>query len=40
MVRNGHYAPLAMRFLRLIRSHLRTRIASGTGVHAYAVDRS
>jgi hypothetical protein len=33
------HAPLATRFLRRVRSHLRTRIATGTGVHAYAVDQ-
>ena len=32
-------APPATRFLRRMRSHLRTRIADGTGVHAYAVDQ-
>ena len=32
-------APPATRFLRRMRSHLRTRIAEGTGVHAYAVDQ-
>jgi hypothetical protein len=32
-------APRATKFLRSIRSHLRTRIAEGTGVHAYAVDQ-
>ena len=32
-------APTATRFLRRIRSQLRTRIAEGTGVHAYAVDQ-
>jgi Putative zinc-binding metallo-peptidase len=29
----------AARFLRRVRSELRTRIADGTGVHAYAVDQ-
>jgi hypothetical protein len=29
----------ATRFLRRVRSQLRTRIAEGTGVHAYAVDQ-
>jgi hypothetical protein len=29
----------ATRFLRRVRAHLRTRIADGTGVHAYAVDQ-
>jgi hypothetical protein len=33
------HAPQATRFLRRVRSHLRTRIAEGTGVHAYAVDQ-
>jgi hypothetical protein len=32
-------APPATRFLRRMRAHLRTRIADGTGVHAYAVDQ-
>ncbi len=32
-------APRATRFLRRIRAQLRTRIADGTGVHAYAVDQ-
>jgi hypothetical protein len=32
-------APLATRFLRRVRPQLRTRIADGTGVHAYAVDQ-
>jgi hypothetical protein len=32
-------APTATRFLRRMRGHLRTRIADGTGVHAYAVDQ-
>jgi Putative zinc-binding metallo-peptidase len=32
-------APPATRFLRRARPHLRTRIAAGTGVHAYAVDQ-
>jgi hypothetical protein len=32
-------APAATRFLRRMRAHLRTRIADGTGVHAYAVDQ-
>jgi hypothetical protein len=32
-------APLATRFLRRKRAQLRTRIAEGTGVHAYAVDQ-
>jgi hypothetical protein len=32
-------APRATRFLRRVRAHLRTRIADGTGVHAYAVDQ-
>ena len=32
-------APTATRFLRRMRPHLRTRIADGTGVHAYAVDQ-
>jgi hypothetical protein len=32
-------APTATRFLRRMRAHLRTRIADGTGVHAYAVDQ-
>jgi hypothetical protein len=32
-------APRATRFLRRIRVQLRTRIAEGTGVHAYAVDQ-
>ena len=32
-------APPATRFLRRVRAHLRTRIADGTGVHAYAVDQ-
>jgi hypothetical protein len=32
-------APRATRFLRRMRAHLRTRIAEGTGVHAYAVDQ-
>jgi len=32
-------SPRATRFLRRIRSQLRTRIAEGTGVHAYAVDQ-
>ena len=29
----------ATRFLRRVRAQLRTRIADGTGVHAYAVDQ-
>jgi len=32
-------APLATRYLRRVRGTLRTRIAEGTGVHAYAVDQ-
>jgi hypothetical protein len=32
-------APPATRYLRRIRGTLRTRIAEGTGVHAYAVDQ-
>ena len=32
-------APPATRFLRRVRPQLRTRIADGTGVHAYAVDQ-
>ena len=32
-------APPATRFLRRMRTVLRTRIADGTGVHAYAVDQ-
>ena len=32
-------SPSATRFLRRMRAHLRTRIADGTGVHAYAVDQ-
>ena len=32
-------APHATRFLRRVRAQLRTRIADGTGVHAYAVDQ-
>jgi hypothetical protein len=32
-------APPATRFLRRARTQLRTRIAEGTGVHAYAVDQ-
>ena len=32
-------APAATRFLRRVRAQLRTRIADGTGVHAYAVDQ-
>ena len=32
-------APQATRFLRRVRAQLRTRIADGTGVHAYAVDQ-
>jgi len=32
-------APTATRFLRKMRGHLRTGIADGTGVHAYAVDQ-
>ena len=32
-------APSATRFLRRVRAQLRTRIAEGTGVHAYAVDQ-
>jgi Putative zinc-binding metallo-peptidase len=32
-------APPATRFLRRMRHQLRTRIAEGTGVHAYAVDQ-
>jgi putative zinc-binding metallo-peptidase len=32
-------APPATRYLRSIRGHLRSRIAEGTGVHAYAVDQ-
>jgi putative zinc-binding metallo-peptidase len=32
-------APAATRFLRRVRPQLRTRIAAGTGVHAYAVDQ-
>jgi hypothetical protein len=32
-------APAATRFLRRVRPQLRTRIADGTGVHAYAVDQ-
>lgn len=32
-------APRATRFLRRVRVQLRTRIAEGTGVHAYAVDQ-
>ena len=32
-------APPATRFLRRVRAQLRTRIADGTGVHAYAVDQ-
>lgn len=31
--------PRATRFLRRIRNQLRTRIAEGTGIHAYAVDQ-
>jgi len=33
------HAPPATRFLRRVRAQLRTRIADGTGVHAYAVDQ-
>lgn len=36
---NDAKAPPATRFLRRVRSQLRTRIADGTGVHAYAVDQ-
>lgn len=32
-------APRATRFLRKVRNQLRTRIAEGTGIHAYAVDQ-
>jgi Putative zinc-binding metallo-peptidase len=32
-------SPPATRFLRRLRAQLRTRIADGTGVHAYAVDQ-
>jgi hypothetical protein len=32
-------APPATSFLRRVRGHLRTRIADGTGVHAYSVDQ-
>ena len=32
-------SPPATRFLRRVRAQLRTRIADGTGVHAYAVDQ-
>ena len=32
-------SPPATRFLRRVRPQLRTRIADGTGVHAYAVDQ-
>jgi hypothetical protein len=32
-------APAATRFLRRVREQLRTRIADGTGIHAYAVDQ-
>jgi hypothetical protein len=32
-------APPATRFLRRVRPQLRTLIADGTGVHAYAVDQ-
>jgi hypothetical protein len=32
-------APPATQFLRRVRAQLRTRIADGTGVHAYAVDQ-
>ena len=32
-------APVATRYLRRLRSTLRSRIAEGTGVHAYAVDQ-
>ena len=32
-------APPATRYLRRARGALRTRIAEGTGVHAYAVDQ-
>jgi hypothetical protein len=32
-------APPATRYLRRVRSTLRTRIAEGTGAHAYAVDQ-
>jgi hypothetical protein len=32
-------APSAVSFLRKVRAQLRTRIADGTGVHAYAVDQ-
>jgi hypothetical protein len=31
--------PATTRFLRRVRAQLRTRIADGTGVHAYAVDQ-
>jgi hypothetical protein len=36
---NDDSAPPATRFLRRVRSHLRARIAIGTGIHAYAVDQ-
>src|SRR5689334_10904390 len=32
-------APLATRYLRRVRTLLRTRIAEGTGIHAYAIDQ-
>ena len=32
-------APLATRYLRRVRGHLRTRIAEGTGIHAYVIDQ-
>jgi hypothetical protein len=32
-------SPPATRFLRRVRQQLRTRIAEGTGIHAYAVDQ-
>jgi Putative zinc-binding metallo-peptidase len=32
-------APLATRYLRRVRPLLRTRIAEGTGIHAYAIDQ-
>jgi len=34
-----HAGAPATRFLRRVRAHLRTRIADGTGVHAYAVEQ-
>jgi hypothetical protein len=32
-------APLATRYLRRVRGLLRTRIAEGTGIHAYVIDQ-